>query len=368
MFTDDPELDCQGWEKFIVEPKPDQKLFSRELKLLVHKWIDADLYIYMDANYEIKHDLGGLISTCFWGGFTAVRHPTRGCITQEADKIVELGKSPERRVAKQVEQYKSEGMPDLFGLFANGFFIRDQSFNRFFELWYQELEKHCYRDQLSLPYLIWKHEPKVTVIPWGMKDHWLKLHFHKNGSIQPITPKIWYFVPGAGDKNLGKVLNDHCALVPNDDDWILVRDNDTCFLSPYINKQVEDIIQKHGESYQLLSCYTNRLGLPWQLPHGLMDETNIITLKKLADKYFDDHYDEVIEAEKPTAGLFMLFQKKTWKRLKFEQGLRSAGKFIDWHFADGIKRMGGKIGICKGIFLYHFYRADKDAKDISHLL
>lgn len=368
MFTDDPDLHCQGWTIHLVESRKDAKLFSREIKLLVHKFIDADLYVYLDANYEVKSDLGGLVASCFYGGFTTVRHPMRGCLYQESQRVLEIGKSTEHRVNKQMETYRAEGMPELFGLFANGFFIRDRTFDAFFELWYQELEKHCYRDQLSLPYLVWKHKPKVTVIPWGMKDAYLKLHFHKNGSIEAIIPRIWYFVPGAGDKNLGKSLNNHCALVPSDDDWILIRDNDTCFLSPFINKQIEDILQKHGETYQLLSCYTNRLGLPYQLPHGLMEETNIVTLKKLADKYFDEHYDEVIESDKPTAGLFMLFQKKTWKRLKFPEGLRNAGKFIDYHFGNSVKQSGGRIGICKGIFLYHFYRADKDAKDISHLL
>lgn len=183
------------------------------------------------------------------------------------------------------------------------------------------------------------------------------------------TPNIYKFVPGAGDKNLGREINKHCEIVPNDDDWILILDNDTCFLHPFIDKQLEDIITKHGKNYDIFSCMTNRLGLAYQLPYGLMVESNILKLHEIAERHFRDFYDEVIPCtvRQPTAGLFTLFQKKTWKKIKYQEGLVSGG-FIDWRFSISHLRKGARIGICKGIFMFHYYRMHQaNWKEHEHL-
>lgn len=172
--------------------------------------------------------------------------------------------------------------------------------------------------------------------------------------------KIWYFVPGCGQKKLGQTLNDHCGLVPNEDDWICIRDNDVAFLHPFINKQIEDILEKHGKYYSLFSCLTNRLGLSHQLPYGLMEDADVLKLNKAAQYHFDNFYDVIENSISPTAGLFMLFQKKTWDRTKFIDGICEKGLFVDHQFSSAILRNGLKIGICKGIFAFHYYRMHQE--------
>jgi hypothetical protein len=352
MVTDDPLLACDGWERLVVPREADPVLQSRRLKLCPHHLIEAEVFVYMDANHEAKQDLGALVWGTFTGGFTAVEHPSRGCLYDEAEAIISLKRGDPAKVRAQVAAYRTEGMPAGAGLFSNGFFIRDRSFDGFCERWFAELAQHSPRDQLSLPYLVWKYRPQMTVIPWTTRQHYLRMHPHqgKGGPGQ-----VWYFVPGAGDKNLGAALNRHCEIVPHEDDWILIRDNDTAFLHPFINRQVEDIVAKHGDRFDLFSCLTNRLGLAHQLPYGLSPEPNVLHHRKLAEQHFAKHYDEVIPSSKPTAGLFMLFRKRTWLEHPFEPGL-AEGDFVDFKFSNGLLQKGKRIGICRGIYLFHYYR------------
>jgi hypothetical protein len=371
IFTDNANLRAEGWNVVLVKSKADIKKQSREIKINIHRFIKADLYVYIDANYELKADINYFVRaffTEFGGGFTAVRHPARDCVYKEAEQVLNLEKAPESLVSKQIAAYSSDGMPNNARLFACGFFIRDQSFNKFCEKWYKEVEQHCHRDQLSFAYLVWKEKPQMTVADWSLLDPILILHPHKNGTSLIDAPKIWYFVPGCGKKDLGAAINRHCEIVPSDNDWILIKDNDLCFLYPYINKQIEAIVARHGNDYDLLSCYTNRLGLTHQLPHGFSDDPNILRHRELAEKHYTEHFDEVIPSDKPTAGLFMLFKKKTWREHPFVKGL-AEGDFIDYQFSNGLLQQGKKIGICTGIYAFHYYRMHQaNPREHRHLM
>lgn len=371
IFTDNKELVVKGWNTVYVEPKDCPKKQSREVKINVHKFHKSDIYIYVDANYYIKNRFDSLLKRFFRGGYMTMPHPKRRCIYDEALEVIKQGKDEGNIVNAQMEKYQKENLPKRLGLFANGFFVRDNSFNDVCEDWYNEVYKHSHRDQLSLMYALWKYNKKVSLINYGNARQFIQLMPHKKEQLQKSNdkPNIYYFVPGAGDKNLGRELNKHCEIVPNDDDWILIRDNDTCFLEPYINKQIEDIINKHGNDFEIFSCLTNRLGLKYQTPYGLMDESDVLNLREKAKYHYDNFYDEVVRCKQPTAGLFILFQKKTWLKHKFDEGLANAGGFIDWRFTNGHLRKGSRIGICKGIFIFHYYRMHQDnAREYKHLI
>lgn len=104
-----------------------------------------------------------------------ILHPYRSSIVEEmefvyqemADEYIKVryGKEPMRA---QVQQYLQDGfVPKAVPLVAAGLFIRRNSdkVNRVFEHWYIENTKWTIQDQLSLPYIIWKHKLKVNYIP-----------------------------------------------------------------------------------------------------------------------------------------------------------------------------------------------------------
>lgn len=164
---------------------------------------------------------------------------------------------------------------------------------------------------------------------------------------------IYYFAPFDSEKKIGRSHNQHCELVPNDDDWICITDSDVLFLLPDTKKQIEAVIKKHGDNYQVFGCLTNRIASEHQLATDkLFDETDIWTHKLFADALQDLKYDEVEETKINVAGFLMVFQKKTWAKYRFsDNSIR-----FDSEFTDKIRAEGGRLGIMQGVYVFHDYR------------
>ncbi len=375
VFTYNKNLKVKGWETFVVEPKKDILKHSREIKLCVDRYIkDFDKCIYVDASYTIKRSLVAYMDRYYTKGLLLHDHPNRVCTYSEARRVIDIGADIKENVYPQMQKYSSGGLKENMGLSQNGFFIRDFNSSAFMAKWYAEVESGSYRDQLSIGWCILKHKDllsrmqkiKPTFIASFLKNNPHKKKRDIKLVISSTAKKVWYFTPGRGDKNLGRAYNEHCALVP-DGDWICIMDGDVLFLNPFWPKQIEDIIEKHGNDYPLISCLTNRLGLVNQLPYGFSNDPNILNHAKISDEHFEKYYDEVYRTTSQTAGLFMLFPKSTWNKVKFKPGLTNGGTFVDFSFADTVMKELGFIGIARGIYLFHFYRFNKKKTYIEHL-
>lgn len=175
---------------------------------------------------------------------------------------------------------------------------------------------------------------------------------------------IYYSSPYRTDKNIGKANNDFIKLLP-DDSWVCITDADTCFLNPDYGSRIEEIVNKYGKEFDLIGCLTNRIGSPHQQYNGFDDNLDMMHHYNIAKSKLND---KMIPGE--VAGFFMLFSKATWDR---------AGGFIenritaDKLFNKSIKRMGGKVGVYQGLYIFHAYRiweqGNKQAQNsIKHLL
>jgi GT2 family glycosyltransferase len=178
---------------------------------------------------------------------------------------------------------------------------------------------------------------------------------------------VHHITPGRSDKNLGKAINDIIRLLPNDD-WICLRDIDTY---PTYHEKFFDTcesIANKGE-FDLVGCLTNRLGLPWQCVKGMYDETDISKHRHKGIELYNENQDNTSLTPHNIAGIFMLFPKSTWLKVGGfkEGGIRIDGKFIDYHFSKAVQRLGLKTGIANGVYLFHWYRFDKDRKNTEHL-
>ncbi len=163
---------------------------------------------------------------------------------------------------------------------------------------------------------------------------------------------IYYLSPFNSQKQIGKSHNEHCRLVINDDDWICITDSDVLFLRPDTKAQIEEIINIHGDKFQVFGCLTNRIASPHQQLAGFSENTDIQYHKRLADKCFNENYSEVKETDINVAGFLMIFQKKTWNKYKFsDNSIR-----FDSEFTDKVKADGGKLGIMQGVYVFHDYR------------
>lgn len=177
--------------------------------------------------------------------------------------------------------------------------------------------------------------------------------------------KIHYISAYSTEKNFGKAVNDACALIP-DTDYICLRDGDSMFLTSSWGKQIEDVIKLHGHKYQLIACLTNRLGRPIQRYKGeFSTNMDIMHHYAIAEQLEREHWAEVedITAKRRVAGMFMLFPKTLWNTVKFKE---NTAQFDDI-FSTEVVRRGKKLGLMKGLYCFHFYRANKNPRDTSHL-
>ncbi len=180
--------------------------------------------------------------------------------------------------------------------------------------------------------------------------------------------KVWYSNPYSTEKNIGKALNEFCALIP-DDDWIALQDGDLIYLTPEWGNQIADVVKNYGNKYSLIGCMTNRLGRPIQRYNGKFSDNH--DMKHHYDIAVDlqSRYWGIVEdvtAKGRIAGLFMLFPKSIWNKIKFAE---NASNFDDL-FSLEVLKAGGKLGLMKGLYVYHLYRiwSDKPSRDKGHLL
>jgi GT2 family glycosyltransferase len=175
--------------------------------------------------------------------------------------------------------------------------------------------------------------------------------------------EIWYSNPYSITKNFGGAINKFCEIVPNDNDWIVIQDGDILYLNHDWGKVIHDTLQANTE-YDLLGCFTNRLRLPNQLHLGQFNNDHDIRNHFEISKLYSG--TEIIPT-KNIAGLFMAFRKSTWKLVN---GFKENTHSFDTDFCMRLRLRGKKIGLMKGLYVYHSYRiwSQSPTEDIKHLL
>lgn len=178
--------------------------------------------------------------------------------------------------------------------------------------------------------------------------------------------EVRYITPFATDKNIGREYNKVISELP-EDCWIVLRDVDTCSLTPNFGRHIETVIKTHGNDFGLIGCMTNRLRRKTQLVDGMFDNHNMLDHKDKAFELEKTHYNivEDVTSEKFIAGMFMLFPKSVWKECKFPENNIA----FDDAFSILVRKKGYKLGLMKGLYVYHLYRAwsDNPLKDRKHL-
>lgn len=108
-------------------------------------------------------------------------HPIRNCIYEEAKKVVELGKDFSFNVNKIIEKYKQEQYPKKNGLYETSLVLRSncEEVKKINELWWEEIQI-CVRDQISLPYVLWKLNFKPELFNFNIfENKYLNIRHHK---------------------------------------------------------------------------------------------------------------------------------------------------------------------------------------------
>lgn len=358
-FTDNKELKSDFWQIRYID-KSGVKA-QREIKILAHKFLpEYNLTVYIDGNMTLNKDVSDLVNR--GTDWIIKKHPNRTNIYQERIRIIQLKKDRATIVTNQIEDYKRNGFNDNL-LFESGFMIRRNTpgVAKVSERWWKEVEKWSHRDQLSLPYVLNGYE--LDVLPAALMNSYISILRHDGGK---FNPTIHYLTPGRADKNIGRAYNEACALIP-ENDWICIRDIDSMFWPELCLKQIEDIVKAYGREYSLFGCVTNRLNSENQRPYPLdFDNLDILFHKKRAEDLAIDNWGKIKPHNKPIAGLFLLFPKRLWNQIKFVE----KSIYCDSQFGKDVLKKRHKIALMPGVYVYHFYRADKENPKLykKHLL
>lgn len=187
--------------------------------------------------------------------------------------------------------------------------------------------------------------------------------------------EVHHITPGRPDKNFGKAINTLVKHLP-DEDWICLRDLDTMPTIP--TGDYLQIVHEIAETteFGVVGAMTNRQGLGWLCYGGKISKNwDMKEHFRIGRELRDKHGSDTImsHGNSGVAGTFMLFSKKTWKRVDgfSEGGVRvKKNLMLDYDFCMDVKLSGLRMGVAQGIYIFHSYRPDSPnpMTDIQHLL
>lgn len=168
-YTDNPNLKSTTWE---IRPAYDRfvdpRRNSRIHKILIHKYSDADITIWIDGNIKLVVPPEQIVEQYLQNYDLAMfKHGARNCIYDEAIEVAKLGLDKPETIIEQAKFYEDNGFAKQKGL-LQGFFIvrrnnkKTQDLN---EAWWADFSRFCRRDQISLMPAIDKSGVRYNTIP-----------------------------------------------------------------------------------------------------------------------------------------------------------------------------------------------------------
>lgn len=155
----------QGWENIWQNRIGHARTDAKRLKILPpsYIWDNHDASIWVDHNIFFKKNPIELFNDSLMRVF---RHPYRTCITEEANVVKANNMDTSEKIDPQVGRYIDEEFPLHHALYAGCILVRKHipEVRRFCDLWWKEIENGSHRDQISLPYVIWKTGFPIDVI------------------------------------------------------------------------------------------------------------------------------------------------------------------------------------------------------------
>ena len=136
--------------------KENNILLSRRVKMLAHEYLPQgyDVSVYVDADMLLKESFSELLDTMADSRLMAAcRHSYCASVRQEINDLINKGMVDTHQVEQQWQRYVEWGFKDDLGISENGLLIRrhnEPSVIELMELWWEEYQHGCLRDQVSL--------------------------------------------------------------------------------------------------------------------------------------------------------------------------------------------------------------------------
>jgi len=167
-YTDTP-MDSRTWDiKPCYDRFTDPRRNSRVPKILIHKYVNSEYSIYMDANIKLLRTPEELIEKYLKDHDIAVyKHPNRDCIYDEATTCAVRKLDDPETIIEQAKAYEDSGYAKHKGLCECGIILRrhTKKVEQFNNAWWAEYSRYSRRDQISFMYAVDKVGIRVNMIP-----------------------------------------------------------------------------------------------------------------------------------------------------------------------------------------------------------
>ena len=174
LYTNNKELKSDIWR---IKKIPDeiQKIndnakINRYIKMHPKELFkDYDYAIYIDGNIRLISTISSFINkiNCKTG-LAIHRHSSNNCIFKEIKTCRAYGKGKYKNLKRQANRYKKEGFPINYGMLECNVLVSDLNNNKSIvilnEWWNEYLKSESMRDQIALPYVLWKNKIQVADI------------------------------------------------------------------------------------------------------------------------------------------------------------------------------------------------------------
>lgn len=159
MFTD-RIVKAKGWRVNQVNKPADFRREARRIKTLALDLIQADTVLWIDGRVTVRDQpLRPLLERALAAAeIAAYPHPWRDCAYDEAHECAHLHRAPAAALAGQTAAYRAAGLPEHWGL-RNTMVLARRNTEAMRQLgrdWWHEIQTHTIRDQVSLPFLLWR--------------------------------------------------------------------------------------------------------------------------------------------------------------------------------------------------------------------
>ena len=163
---------------------------NRYCKMHPGEFFDSDFAVYIDGSVQIVCDLTDwcAIARASETGVAMHAHSSRECVYDEARACIASRRGNPVAISKQMERYEAEGFPRHFGMREATVIVSDLhnplASNLLAAWWEEYLASGSGRDQLALPYVLWKMGLSIDSVACLGPDVWKspKLRIHDLGA------------------------------------------------------------------------------------------------------------------------------------------------------------------------------------------
>ena len=199
FMVTDQKIEHDVWE--IVKPslfsEDDQYRSRRACK--IYKCIPEvmfsgyDMYIWHDICCYLKAPISRILEELGSNDFAFFKHRERDCLYQEALECMG-GRDSVEKLQQQTQHYNHEGMPKNWSLLETTSYVKKPSefSTKIGMAWYEQICRFSSRDQISLPYVLWRNKAKWSTLPGKAQ-----FRFHDKSS-NDLIPSMHYTMHSKG--------------------------------------------------------------------------------------------------------------------------------------------------------------------------